>query len=280
MAFDLLAVKKGTIENAFEQASVIRPEMYNPDYTGDMNYGTVKIDVMGKMTAIDHVKDETLANGTVTPTGESTLSVNVKVKDTLRPIDGADENNIGNSKQEAVSRATGLAHGTARDIEFITGLAKSSMASSVTITGALDSTTILAGITGAMQALDDAGAPSYGRFMLVTPAVKALILTNDRLTNVFTPAGAEALKSGIMGECLGFTLMFSNNLKEVDMGSEVKDLEFLAWQSEAAIHDFVMVTAGMNKNPNKVNTVNVEGQSRMFAELAQVGGAVISRSSI
>lgn len=279
MAFSIKNQKMEIIEQAFSQASVITPDMYSTNYTGDMNYGAVVVDVLGAITAIDHVFNETLTDGTVTAAGQASETVTVKVKDCLTPVDGSDEMNIAQNKQDAIATAQSKAHAVARDFEFFKGLATDTKAADIGLAGAIDATNILAAVTAAVTELDEAGAPAYGRFLAVTPAIKAIILGNDTLVNVFTPAGQEALKTGVLGEMLGFTIISSTVLSQIDMGAGVMDLEFIGWQSDAVAADFLMDNMDAVLNPNKNNTVNVQSQSRTFAKLIQVSGAVYSREA-
>lgn len=91
---------------------------------------------------------------------------------------------------------------------------------------ALSKTNIYETIVGLMVALDEAKVPAEGRYLIVTPAVYALILQDDHFIRQ-SQLSQEMLMSGACGMIAGFAIYKSNYLGTLKANTN-KDVQILA----------------------------------------------------
>lgn len=67
--------------------------------------------------------------------------------------------------------------------------------------------------------LDENNVPPDGRWAVVPPWAKAMLLLDDRFTNFGTPENKATLRNGLIGEAAGFMIKVSNNLSGATSGT-------------------------------------------------------------
>lgn len=70
--------------------------------------------------------------------------------------------------------------------------------------------------------LDEDNIPSQGRWAVVPPAFKALLLNSDLFEFVNRAGSSETLRNGQVGRAFGFDVLVSNNAPAADVGSGKK----------------------------------------------------------
>jgi hypothetical protein len=272
MAFNLTIKYSDQIEKMWNKSAIITPEMYSRNYTGNLMSGSVQVDLFALGEAMDHQNVANTTNGTGFTSGvEESIACIVRVKDTNREVDGAQEDSIqGNLEATIVDQST-MQQANAFDKNFYTSLIGSGRSYDLSNASATTASTVLTVIESAKLALDKANAPLNRRYLVGTPEFCNLLLNNDKITSNFTPAGADALANGIVGRIFGFEIKQSNIISSVNAA-----LEFVSWQADGIAADFMLTTMEVNKVTNKVNVVAVQSQAREFAEVIQEHGCVFN----
>ncbi len=78
----------------------------------------------------------------------------------------------------------------------------------------LSSGDLYASLVLAGRRLDEANVPRTGRWVVVSPAGYAALLTNDKFVVQATATGDQIVRTGLVGQVAGFTVYTSNNIVE------------------------------------------------------------------
>ncbi len=81
--------------------------------------------------------------------------------------------------------------------------------------------------------LDEENVPRTGRWVVITPAAYANLLTNTKFTHA-TQVADQLIRTGQVGSVAGFTVFTSNNLVDASGGSDLSEIKYM-YGTNAAI---------------------------------------------
>lgn len=181
----------------------------NRSYEVDARSGTAKINKVGDIPVSTHTKGGTVSYSEPYST-QSTLTLNQR-KIAGFKVDDLDAVQANIALVENYARRMG--YSLADDVDrYIASLYTSAGAGDVTV----DLAAVAAGeVRNAFaqmgELLDSNNVPMEGRWAIVSPRVRSGMFQDTQLTQA-TAGGDEALRTGRIGEFMGFQLFMSNNL--------------------------------------------------------------------
>lgn len=207
----LSALRKSLV---YGQAGVV-----NRDYEGEIsNYGdTVRVNSVSDLTVRDYTKHTDITVEALT-TSDQVLTITqskywaFEVDD----IEARQARNNGGLVAEVASRA-GYLLGDEAD-QFLAAQMKAGVAAGNVLTAVGDGTTaataaqVFQTLIDLMVKLDESNVPRSGRWVVVTPAIHGVLLTDDKFVRVDASGSSEGLRNGMVGRAFGFDVMVSNNV--------------------------------------------------------------------
>jgi hypothetical protein len=212
------------------QINVAMNVLANKNYEGEIQAAgdTVQVRTFGSITVQDYARGETLSAESLVPVKE-TLTVD-KAKYFAFDVDSLDVAQNDINAIEGYTGRAGVAMSNAIDTFVMSyGLSGNSantigsQGSPVAITKDTDTTAVYQQLVIAGKKLDQQNVPTDGRWAIVTPFFKSLILqsttyfirSTDLGDAILTTAGLsarDASRIGFLGQAAGFDIYVSNNL--------------------------------------------------------------------
>jgi hypothetical protein len=212
------------------QINVAMAVMANTDYEGEISAAgdTVQVRTFGSITVQDYVRGTPISSETLAPTRE-TLTID-KAKYFSFDVDSLDVAQNDVNAIDGYTRRAGVAMSNAIDsfvMSFCTsGVAANAIGSTgspVVITADVDTTSVYQQLVFAGKALDKQNVPTDGRWVVVTPGFKSLLLQStkylirstdlgDAILTTANLSARDASRVGFLGQCAGFDVYMSNNL--------------------------------------------------------------------
>lgn len=199
----------GEILNTFQTTHVLAA-LCNRDYEGDIKGqgDTVKINSIGEITVASYVKNSTSITPEELQTAQTVLNID-QAKYFAFKIDDVDKAQANVSvMSKAMQKA---AYKISEAVDVAIGLLYDQAAHTVT-DATCDSALILQTIGQAAQYLNEEGVPKAGRWCVLPPwVITKLVMSKLLDTSGSVDANAE-WSNGVVGRCMGFTILESNNL--------------------------------------------------------------------
>jgi hypothetical protein len=201
----------GEILNTFEKTHVLAA-LCNRDYEGEIKGAgdTVKINAIGDITVASYVKNSTSITPEELQTAQTTLLID-QSKNFAFNIDDVDavQSNV-KVMTKAMQKA---AYKISETVDQAIGGLYASAAHTVT-DATCDSALIVNTLARAAQYLNEEGVPKAGRWCALPPwAITKLLLAKVLNTEGSVNAEGE-FSNGVVGRCMGFTIVESNNLTQ------------------------------------------------------------------
>ena len=209
------------------EASHVATNLVNRDYEGEIkNAGdTVHINTFSPVTIKEYNKNSDIAAADRLTTTEQTLKIDQE-KYFNFGIDDVDKAQaLGGLMERAMrSAAYGLAD-VADKFLFKTMAAEAETTIGVSTSSPvkLTAANIYEEIVKVGVALDKKDVPSEGRWIVLPPEAKGLLLLEDRFVSTGGVKAEEVIRKGYIGEVAGFEVFISNNLSS-DADQEVNIL--------------------------------------------------------
>lgn len=196
----------------------IATNFVNRDYEGEIKKAgdTVHINTIGDVTVRTYTANTDIADPDALTTTDQTLEIN-QCKYFNFQVDDVDAAQAaGDVMDVAMKRAAYALDDIADAFLFSTIAAGAATANVVDESAtALTAETIYGKIVAVRTLLDKNNVPSEGRCLGIPPEAYALLLQDDRFVKASSPTTADrVLLRGEVGECAGFTVFESNNIKK------------------------------------------------------------------
>lgn len=200
------------------------PQICNHDYEGEISaYGdTVNITSVGDVTVSDY-DDDTDIDYEDVPTSSQKLTVDqqkmfaVGIKD----IDKAQARNGGAAVAQIMQTAAYRMSDTAD--QFVANLLYDGTSAGNVLTAVTDFTTDKGTAYNTLvdlgTAMDEADIPTEGRYVVIPPWYHALLRKDPNFINANKSGSTAPLLNGEVGEAAGFSVLKSNNTKQVSPGT-------------------------------------------------------------
>lgn len=215
------------LENLRNSLVYGQPAVINRDYTGEIagQGSSVKIHSIGPISVVDYTKNtdlsapETLSDDEVVLNIDQARAFNFQIDD----VDAAQQ--VPKVMEGAMREA---AYALTNDLDqYVAGLhADAGITDGFGTDGnpiEPDSDSAYEYLANAFTALDEANAPSQGRWAVVPPWFHGLLRKDGRFVSYGTDANRAVLENGIVGQAAGFNVFVSNNVAN-DNGSAYKIL--------------------------------------------------------
>lgn len=252
--------------------------IFNTRYEGDPKAGAVKIPTRAEVTASDYSKSAGLT-GTQKDTTYVTMNIDNDVA-VNEIIDGYDAKAVPDGIVAERLDSAGYALAKDMDTKCISILEKGgTVMSSKTAT---TKSNIFSTILDADQALTEANVPLDGRYLIVSPAVKALLMKSDEFIKA-SDIGQTFLVTGAIGEIDGFKVYVSNNMMKDDTtitGGKKTTTEFIAGHPMCATRamEFSVPVQLRNLEGNYIGASQVVGRQVWGGKVTHEAGIVIKRT--
>ena len=196
------------------------PMVANRNYEGEIRSAgdTVKITSVGRPTIQDYVPGSTAINPEPLNTGQRVFQVD-QAKYFAFEVDDVDK---AQAQGDFMPAATGEAGYGMSDVvdRFVAGLHTQIPASGLTASIDMDTTTwsTEAGkayddvLVALSVLLDEQNVPEEGRYAVVPPWFYGVLRRDGRFIEADKSANAGALRTGMVGDAAGFTILRSNNV--------------------------------------------------------------------
>lgn len=189
----------------YAQAGVV-----NRDYEGEIRSGgdTVHIRSISDPTVSSYTKNSTVTYETLTDADRQLRIDQQKIFSFS--VDDIDEAQASGALEQALTQAAYKLRDTADQYVagLYTGAASANQIGTVSVTTAALAYTQLRKLS---VKLDEANVPSEGRWVVVPPWYHGLLLEEDKFVRVDASGSDMALRNGVIGQALGFTVLKSNN---------------------------------------------------------------------
>ena len=210
---------RSLLENLRNNLVYGQPAVINRDYEGEIRGAgsSVKIHNIGAVTVSDYTKNTDLSAPETLNDGETILNID-KARSFNMQIDDIDAAQQVPKVMDGAMREA--AYALANDLDaYIAGLhAQAGIAGASIGFGSTaspivpTSTTAYEYLADAYTALDEANAPSQGRWVVVPPWFHGLLRKDQRFVSFGTQENRSTLLNGVIGEAAGFTVLVSNNV--------------------------------------------------------------------
>ncbi|ADE43451.1 major head protein [Streptomyces phage phiSASD1] len=211
---DLMVALRGA--QVFGQLGVI-----NRDYEGDVSQAgdTVHIGSLSRPTISTYTKNSTSIDPQTLTTTDQTLLID-QSKYFAFEVDDVDKRQARDGGRLLNQAADEAAFGVADVVDlFLAGLITTSAGNVLTAGDATTPDAAYKIILALKLKLDKAKVPTAGRFVIVSPEFYALILQDQRFTDVARYGDSNAIRNGEVGKVLGFDVMVSMNLPQGTAGT-------------------------------------------------------------
>ena len=252
--------------------------IFNTRYEGDPKAGAVKIPTRAEITASNYSKSAGLA-GTQKDTTYVTMTIDNDVA-VNEIIDGYDAAAVPDGIIAERLDSAGYALAKDMDTKCIAILENGgTVMSSKTAT---TKSNIFSTILDADQALTEANVPLDGRYLIVSPAVKALLMKSDEFIKA-SDIGQTFLVTGAIGEIDGFKVYVSNNMMKDNatvVGGKKTTTEFIAGHPMCATRamEFSVPVQLRNLGGNFIGASQVVGRQVWGGKVTHEAGIVIKRT--
>lgn len=252
--------------------------IFNTRYEGDPKAGAVKIPTRAEITASNYSKSAGLA-GTQKDTTYVTMTIDNDVA-VNEIIDGYDAAAVPDGIIAERLDSAGYALAKDMDTKCIAILENGgTVMSSKTAT---TKSNIFSTILDADQALTEANVPLDGRYLIVSPAVKALLMKSDEFIKA-SDIGQTFLVTGAIGEIDGFKVYVSNNMMKDNTtiaGGKKTTTEFIAGHPMCATRamEFSVPVQLRNLGGNYIGASQVVGRQVWGGKVTHEVGIVIKRT--
>lgn len=252
--------------------------IFNTRYEGDPKAGAVKIPTRAEITASNYSKSAGLA-GTQKDTTYVTMTIDNDVA-VNEIIDGYDASAVPDGIIAERLDSAGYALAKDMDTKCIAILENGgTVMSSKTAT---TKSNIFSTILDADQALTEANVPLDGRYLIVSPAVKALLMKSDEFIKA-SDIGQTFLVTGAIGEIDGFKVYVSNNMMKDNAtiaSGKKTTTEFIAGHPMCATRamEFSVPVQLRNLGGNYIGASQVVGRQVWGGKVTHEAGIVIKRT--
>ena len=252
--------------------------VFNTRYEGDPKAGAVKIPTRAEITASDYSKSTGLA-GTQKDTTYVTMTIDNDVA-VNEIIDGYDAAAVPDGIIAERLDSAGYALAKDMDTKCIAILENGgTVMSSKTAT---TKSNIFSTILDADQALTEANVPLDDRYLIVSPAVKALLMKSDEFIKA-SDLGQSFLVTGAIGQIDGFNVYVSNNMMKDNttvVGGKKTTTEFIAGHPMCATRamEFSVPVQLRNLGGNYIGASQVVGRQVWGGKVTHAVGIVIKRT--
>ena len=197
--------------------ALVYGSIVNRDYQTDLiSYGdTVNINQVGDVTIGDYTKNGSISAPETLTDANTTLLIN-NAKYFNFEVDDIDKAQTKPKVMEAAMSRAGYGLADAKD-QVIAGLYTGVAAANIVGLGndttpvVPTSSTVYGYFTTAGQLLDEANVPSMGRFAVIPPWMKKMLLDSGEFT-ADTSLGDDVKVNGQLGRVAGFDVFVSNNV--------------------------------------------------------------------
>ena len=192
-----------------------QPGVINRNYEGEVReWGDrVHIQAIGAVNVIAYTKNTDLSALQVLDDSKQTLTIDQQdaFNVFLDDIDRV-QANPGLAAELSEEAAYALADDTD---EFLAALMVAGATATPVTAGAMTTASnAYDALVDAGVSLDEANIPSANRFAVIPPWFHGIILKDDRFVASGTPATDSRLRTGVVGQAAGFTLLKSNNVPQ------------------------------------------------------------------
>lgn len=207
---------RSLLENLRNSLVYGQPGVINTDYQGEIagQGSSVKIHSIGPITVSDYTKNSDLSAPETLTDAEVVLSID-KARAFNFQIDDVDAAQQVPKVMEGAMREAAYALGNDLD-SYLAGLhAGAGITSGFGSTATPivpTSTTAYEYLADAFTALDEANAPSQGRWVVVPPWFHGLLRKDARFVSYGTDMNRAVLENGAIGQAAGFNVLVSNNV--------------------------------------------------------------------
>jgi len=206
--------------------SLVAKALTNQDYEGDIrSHGdAVRINTLSRVTISDYTKNSTEIVPEQLETAAQTLEITQSKMFSflLDDVDRAQTMNDGAIMSSAMRDAAyGLADGADT---YILSTIKNGVQSANALTAAAGAAFSIGTAAADVNAyvklvdlgvtLDDENVPRQGRWVVVTPWFRGMLMKDDRFVNYGTSQNRADLSSGLVGAAAGFDIHVSSNLPD------------------------------------------------------------------
>lgn len=252
--------------------------VFNTRYEGDPKAGAVKIPTRAEITASNYSKSAGLA-GTQKDTTYVTMTIDNDVA-VNEIIDGYDAKAVPDGIVAERLDSAGYALAKDMDTKCIAILENGgTVMSSKTAT---TKSNIFSTILDADQALTEANVPLDSRYLIVSPAVKALLMKSDEFIKA-SDIGQTFLVTGAIGEIDGFKVYVSNNMMKDNAtiaSGKKTTTEFIAGHPMCATRamEFSVPVQLRDLKGNFIGASQVVGRQVWGGKVTHEAGIVIKRT--
>lgn len=185
--------------------------IFNTQYEGNPKAGAVKVPTRAEVTVGDYNKASGIT-GTTSDTTYVTLTID-KDKAVNEVIDGYDASAVPDGI--VADRLDSAGYGLANDMDKKSIAILETGATVIATKTASTKSNIFSSIVDAGQTLDEANVPVTGRYLIVPPSTRALLIKSDEFIKA-SDLGQEILITGAIGQINGFNVYMSNNCMKDD----------------------------------------------------------------
>lgn len=203
-----------------------QPAVINTDYEGEISgYGSsVKIHGIGPITISDYTKNSDLTAPEALTDTETILSINRakafnfqiddvdKAQQNPKVMDGA----MAEAAYALANEADAYLASLYTDAGITSGFGNNTTPIVPTASTAYEY------LADAYTALDEANAPSEGRWAIVPPWFHGMLRKDQRFVSFGTQENRNALGNAVIGEAAGFKVLVSNNVQTAAAGVKYK----------------------------------------------------------
>lgn len=251
--------------------------IFNTQYEGNPKAGAVKVPTRAEVTVSDYNKANGIS-GTTSDTTYVTLTID-KDKAVNEVIDGYDSEAVPDGI--VADRLDSAGYGLASDMDKKSIAILEAGATTLTTKTASTKSNIFSTIVDAGQLLDEANVPITGRYLIVSPAIRALLIKSDEFIKP-SDLGQEILMTGAIGQINGFNVYMSNStMKDNTTVTEGKKTttEFIAghptcasrvieWQVPVHVQD-------LNGSGSYIGACAVQGRQIWGAKVTHTTGVLL-----
>jgi N4-gp56 family major capsid protein len=218
---------RSLLENLHNSLVYGQPAVANTDYAGEIAGAgsSVKIHGIGAITVADYTKNSDLSSPETLSDSEVVLNID-QARAFNFQIDDVDAAQQTPKVMQGAMREAAYALGNDMD-SYMAGLHASAGITSgfgnSTTPIVPTSTTAYEYLADAFTALDEANAPSQGRWCVVPPWFHGLLRKDQRFVSYGTDMNRAVLENAIVGQAAGFNIFVSNNVKNTS-GAKYKIL--------------------------------------------------------
>lgn len=193
--------------------------VFNTIYEGSPMAGAVKIPVVGKVNVKDYDKETGVALDYVTTSYETLLiDKDIAVNEL---IDGFVSKAV--TSQMIANRLNSASYSLAYSLDKSALDMLKAEGTDLGAVSNIETGSVFEEVLDVRVKMDKANVSKQGRYLLVSPEVYALLLGDTKFIKE-SDLGQEILKTGAVGQYLGFNVYETNNMKDVDFIAGHRDL--------------------------------------------------------